>query len=368
MSYKRHMGCRGEEYRHTSVVLVIVSSLGSSLGACTDKSDAEYRADVDTALRDSIGADLVELVRSARDLQAASPNRAWNMDRREAAITDMRNAWKRMRIAYEHVEGAVTAMYPEVDAVLDARYEENLARLDANGDKYLFDGWGVVGMHAIERILFAPMIRPEVTAFERTLDGYVEAAYPVSDDDAIAFKTLLVQRTIDDADALRKRWRTATIDAALAYRGLIGVMIEDKENMRLAVASEEESRYSNVTLFDLRASLDGTQKTYELFRDWIRSKEVGAHSDSKIQVNFDRLSAAYGMTPTDSLPAIPASWCSANPSDEDLATPFGVMWQLVRESVDSQDDSSVVFLMDQIATLLGFSEPASAQPIGAGPS
>jgi len=334
--------------------------LGAALvvAACAaEKTDAEFSADIDVAVRDQVNQDVAALLQAARDLQAATPNRAWRPLTGDAAdIAEMRAAWMRTRLAYERAEGAIKTALPALDAALDARYEEALAGLGARGDRDLFDGRGVTGMHAIERILFAPVIRPEVIAYERKLDGYVAAAYPATDAEAVDFKTGLVQRLIDDAESLGKQWRAVTIAPSAAFCGQVGLMSEQQDKVDLAVTAEEESRYANITLADLRNNLDGTQQLYGLFRDWIRSKAAGAPSDSKIQARFDQLAAVYAAaasSSSDALPAVPPGWSSTAPTAADLATPFGMVWQAVRDSTDPDRETSMVFEMRQIAALLG---------------
>jgi iron uptake system component EfeO len=295
------------------------------------------------------------MVQAARDLQAASPTRAWNPVTDEAAINRMRDAWKRVRIAWEQVEGAIAPMFAGLNVTMDARYEDFLPALGTRGDPYLFDADGVIGMHAIERILFAPVTRPEVVAFERGLSGYKQAAYPANDNEAIAFKTQLVQRLIDDAALLSSSWRPGDVNIAAAYQGLVDLMIEQQEKVNLAVRGEEESRYSNITLFDLRNNLTGTHQTYDLFREWIRSKSSAESSDLQIQTRFSSLKDAYYTTDSDSLPDVPVGWSSENPTPDALNTPFGALWQEVHESVDPTSQGSVVFEMNKIAELLGLS-------------
>jgi iron uptake system component EfeO len=342
-------------------VALVGAQVIASAGCARPMTDDDYRAEVDSAIHDSIAADLLDLVKAARSLQAASPSRVWDPVVHASAISEMRSAWKAARVAYEHVEGAIRVAFPDLDETLDARYEDSLAELAAqgvHGDRDLFDSRGVIGMHAIERILFAPDIRSEVVDFERTLTGYSPAAYPSSDSDAISFKTVLVQRLIDDAESLLTQWQDATIDVGAAYRGLVDLMIEQQEKVNLAVTNEDESRYSNVTLFDLRNNLDGTVKIYNLFRDWVRSKPAGDHSDIAVQIKFGKLVVLYSSTSGDSLPMVPSGWRDG-PSPDDLATPFGAMWQTVHESVDPASDSSVVSTMNRIATMLGFAEPSA---------
>jgi len=328
--------------------------------ACTEKTDADYRDDVDVAVHASIGDSIAQLVQATRDLQAASPARAWRPGTTDAAaITAMRDAWKRTRFAYEQIEGAIKAVFPALDATIDSRYEESLAALGGSVDRNPFDGRGVTGMHAIERILFAPETRREVIAYECSLPGYTPAAYPATDDEAIAFKTGLVQRLIDDGDSLGKQWRKAEIDLNAAYRGQVGMMIDQQDKVNLAVTGEEESRYANITLADLRNNFDGTQNIYGLFRDWIHSKAAGGPSDLKIQAGFGELATIYVMA-GDALPEVPAEWDADDPTPENLATPFGMMWRTIHESVDPSNESSVVFELNQIASLLGL--PGPSQP------
>jgi iron uptake system component EfeO len=329
-----------------------------ALGACSDppKSDADYTADVVAGMHDSIGADLADLVQAARDLQAAAPTHAWDPITDSAAITAMRVAWMRSRIAYEHVEGATAPIFGDLDVSLDARYDDFLASLGPTGDPDLFDGTGVTGMHAVERILYARDIRTEVIAFERPLHGYVPAAYPATGNQAVAFKTQLAQKLIDDTTALHDQWQRAAIDIGAAFQGLVGLMNEQKEKVNLAATGEEESRYANLTLFDLRNNLDGTSKAYALFRPWISARPGGGDPDAKIEAGFAELGQLYAALPGDALPPVPDGWSSDQTTPADLATAFGNLWQTVHRDVDPARSGSVVFAMNQVATMLGFPE------------
>jgi iron uptake system component EfeO len=342
-------------HSHLPVRPALLALSFGALAACSDKTDADHRADVVASMHDSISLDLADLVQAARDLQAAAPAHAWNETADAAAIAAMRNAWKRARVAYEHVEGATAPIFPDLDVAMDERYDGFLAALGPAGDQDLFDAKGVTGMHGIERILYAPLIRPEVIAFERTLPGYKAAAYPATDGEAMAFKTALVQKLVDDATSLHAQWQPAAIDLGAAYQGLVGLMNEQKEKVNLAATGEEESRYADLTLFDLRNNLDGTRKAYEAFRGWVQARH-GAGADAMLEARFAALAALYASIPGDALPPVPADWSSDKPTPADLATPFGALWQAVREAVDPDRDGSVVFEMNQIAVLLGFPE------------
>jgi iron uptake system component EfeO len=335
--------------RHPALSVVLLASLA----ACTDKSDADFRADVSVAAHTSIIEDLEGLAQAARRLQRVSPTRAWEPFKDRDTIREMQEAWKNARIAWEHVEGAIAPMFPGYNASMDSRYEDFLPGPDSTGDRNLFDGTGVVGMHAIERILFAGDIRPEIVRFEKDLTGYMPAAYPTNDGEAIAFKTQLVQRLIDDTNGVITELQETRVELATAYGGLVSLMAEQREKLKAATQNEEESRYANITLFDLRNNLDGTKKVYVLFRDWILAKSA-ATSDRRILDRLDTLMEAYYTTNSDSLPEIPQGWSSDDPTPDSLNTPFGALWMEIHRAVDPATDGSVVFEMNRIARVLGF--------------
>jgi len=343
--------------KHTYCLALISLTLAACGGDDDNgtKTDAEYQDDVVVGMHDSIGVDLGTIVTAAMELQAAAPTHAWVSPADDAAIAAMKTAWKKTRVGYEHVEGATAPLFGDLDVSMDERYDGYLADLIPNGDQNLFDDEGVTGMHGIERILYSATIRAEVIDFEDALPGYKAAAYPATDEEAVAFKTKLVQKLIDDAKSLRDQWQPAQADLSEAYRGLIGLMNEQKEKVNLAASGEEESRYANITMFDLRNNLEGTKKVYELFRPWIMFRE-GAEPDGMIQGRFSALATLYNATSGDEIPAVPATWSSDSPSATDLATPFGVLWKTVRDDVDATVDGSVVFEMNEIAVLLGFPE------------
>src|ERR1044071_8038442 len=152
--------------KHFVTVLAV-----ASFAACgdSDKTDADFQADVVVSMHDSIAVDLADLVTAAQQLQAAAPTHAWSATADTTAIDDMRTAWKRTRVAYEHVEGATAPIFGNLDVTLDARYDDYLNALIPDGDTNLFDDKGVTGMHGIERILYSLDIRTEVIDFEAAL-------------------------------------------------------------------------------------------------------------------------------------------------------------------------------------------------------
>jgi len=343
--------------KHT-YVFTLSAAVAASLLACSDdaKSDADFKAEVVAAMHDSIGADLANLVQAAKDLQAAAPTHQWDNTADATAIAAMKDAWKRTRVAYEHVEGATAPIFGDLDFTMDARYDDQLIPLIPEGDQDLFDDQGVTGMHAIERILYAPGIRDTVLDFEEPLPGYKAADYPTNETEALAFKTKLAQKLIDDAQSLLDNWQPNMIDVAFAFQGLVGLMNEQGEKVDLAATGEEESRYADLTMFDLRNNLEGTTKIYGLFRAWIQSKPALVDADTKVVARLDALKALYTQTTSDSIPAVPESWSADQPTTADLATPFGTLWSSVRADVDPDTNTSIVFQMHLIADALGFPE------------
>ncbi len=334
--------------------------LTAALGACGDnnngdKSDADYQADVVTGMHDSISVELQTLIDASTELQAAAPTgHGWDATTDATAIAAMKTAWQKARVAYEHVEGATAPIFADEDFTMDARYDDYMTALAPTGDQDLFDDQGATGMHSIERILYAPTTRQEVIDFEAQLPGYKASAWPTNATEADEFKTKLCARLIADAQKLHDEWTPANIDIGLAFQGLIGLMNEQKEKVNLAATGEEESRYSNITLFDLHNNLAGTKTIYAIFQPWVLSK--GGDQDDMIESGFAHLDALYNGTTGDALPAVPTDWSSDAPTPTDLASPFGKMWAGVHEAVDPTADGSVVFEMNEVAVELGFPE------------
>jgi iron uptake system component EfeO len=347
-----------------ALVLGLMAAGCSSDSSDEDKGQSQqFEKELPQQMHDSLQDDLTQLIKAAKALQADAPTpsgRGWDPELDAEAIAAMKKDWRDCRIAYEHIEGALAPIFPDLDASLDARYDDFLAQLAGEGDPNPFDDEGGTGMHWVERILYSDQVRSSVVAFEETLPGYASAAFPATEDEATDFKTKLLQKLIDDATEMKDQWKPAAIDAGVAFQGLISLMNEQKEKVNKAATGEEESRYADMTPFDLRNNLEGTSKIYELFRPWILSKKSGDEdrnapaSDAAIRRGFDELSALYDSDPGDAIPEPPASWSSDEPSAADLKTPFGKLWSSVHAAVDPTDESSVVSEMNDVATILGF--------------
>lgn len=352
---------RSEPTVQRSVLVLAVAAAGTFAPACGDSSSPDDQASVARAMQASLTADLTELHQASVDLQAAAPSgHAWSASTDASAIAAMKAAWIRARTAYEHVEGAIAPIFPEVDVAIDERYDGFLGTPAGVADTNLFDGSGVTGMHAIERVLYADAVPANVIAFESSLPGYKAPAYPATADDADTFKTGLAAQLVTDTKSLLDQWtQGAAPDVSGAFQGLIGLMNEQQEKVNNAATGAEESRYSQRTMADLRANLDGTSKIYGLFRGWLATKPATATTpsghdvDASITADMNGLKTLYGTISGDAIPEPPATWSAENPSPTDLATPFGVLYQAVHEAVNPASLDSVVGEMNAGAMLLG---------------
>lgn len=323
-------------------------------GACS--SDAEELSHEERALLDVkayVAGELEDLHQASLDLQAAAPEPdvdGWNATADAAAVEDMRVAWRRARVHYERVEGAIAVLFPHLDASTDERYD---GFIEEAADTDPFDGEGVTGVHGIERILWADSHPPQVVEFESALPGYVPAAFPADEGEARRFREGLLQRLVDDTRTMRDDFEPLALDPAAAFRGVIGSMAEQLEKVTLAATGEDESRYARHTLGDMRANLEGGRAIYAAFQPWLRAQEGGAEVDTRIETRFDAIAAAYALHPGDAIPEVPATWNPDAPTDEDLATDYGQLWQLLTTESDPSVPDSLVTDMTTAADLLG---------------
>jgi iron uptake system component EfeO len=342
-------------------VLFLIGSL-LALGAvgCSSsdsKSDADYSKEVTTSMHQTLLADIEALHQASVDLNAAAPvpeDRGWSADADADALRQMTDAWKRARSAYERIEGALAPLFPDIDKKIDARYDDFLEELGPEGDPDPFDAEGVTGMHAIERILFSNVTPQAVIETESTLPGYVAASFPETPEQAREFKDELSAQLVADTDELRQQWTPQRMDIPLAFSGLVGLMNEQREKVNKAATAEEESRYSQRTLADLRDNLAGTEVAYRLFVPWLESKRDGASIEAQTESAFSMLEEVYSRFPGDALPVPPDTWSSENPSEADLSSDFGQLYSAVQTAVNPNQPGSAVDSMNRTAEVLGF--------------
>jgi iron uptake system component EfeO len=342
-------------------------TVAAAMLGCGTSPPSDHNTQVASAMQQSMSDDLTALYHATMDLQAAAPTplgRGWDATADAAAITAMKAAWVRARTAYEHVEGATAPIFPDIDVSIDERYDGFLTDLHGAGDADPFDGQGVTGLHAVERILYAgpaDAVPASVVAFEAALPGYRPAAYPATEAEAAELEAGLCARLVSDSKLLLDRWTPQEIDVSGAFQGLIGLMNEQQEKVNKAATGEEESRYSQHTMADLRANLEGTRKIYALFSGWMKTKAApaipagalsGAAVDASINAGFAQLAAVYATIAGDAIPPPPVTWSAEAPSPSDLQSPFGTLYTAVHQAVDPALPGSIVALMSQGATLL----------------
>lgn len=351
-------------------VLVFAGGLQAACACSSDpsespKTDAQHQAEVVQGMHGQLVTELAALARASSDLKQAAPSapsRGWDEAADSASLSAMRAAWHRARSAYERVEGAIAPLFPDVDAMIDARYDDFLVELGP--DTNLFDDVGVTGMHGIERILYFKTTPARVIEFESTLPGYVAASFPASEVEAADFKNKLCAKLVTDTQGLHQAWSAASnFDLGGAFAGLIALMSEQREKVDKASTNEEESRYAQNTMRDIRDNLAGTRAAYAHFQPWIRAKTVseaddasgsGAAIDDRIMTGFEALDALYSAVTGDAIPETPADFSAENPTAENLATPFGQLYVGVRDAVDPDRPGSVVYELNAAAVLLGF--------------
>ncbi|MDP2307428.1 MAG: imelysin family protein [Pseudomonadota bacterium] len=323
----------------------------SLLLACTTDNDKPLDREAQAILdvKALTATDLDALAAAALGVQTAAP--AADADGWGATETaGMESAWVDARVAYERVEGAIAVLFPGLDAATDERYDGFIAE---GPDENLFDGDHVTGVHAIERIVWADRHPAYVVAFESSLPDYTAAMFPADATQAGDFKDGLCQRLVVDTADMRDQFAPLALDASAAFRGVIGSMAEQYEKVALASTGEDESRYAQHTLGDMRANLAGGYDIYLAFVPWIESIEGGAAIHADIEAGIARVEAGYAAVPGNAIPEVPATWNADAPSAEDLATPYGQLFTLLSTEADPTLAGSLVERMTAAADLLG---------------
>jgi iron uptake system component EfeO len=337
--------------------------LVAACGAGKTMTDADFEAGVVANTFQLLKSRVRALHQAALDLQSAapaSPDRGWDGAMDAAALISMKNSWISMRTAWESSEGVVTQLFPDLDQAMDSRYEDLLSAVveggSTTGDADPFDGSGIIGMHAIERILYAPDTPQAVVSYEAGIGGASPAVWPATAEEAAAFKSGLCQRLVDDSQALVTGWQPERIKLSDAFKGLQGLMQAQEEKVNLAAEHQEESRYSQRTMSDLRHNLSGTTEIYELFTDWLSTKPNGLAINAEVEQALDMLGQIYGGVDGVSIPDPPADWSSKMVSPENQQTPFGMLYRSVLQAVEPTRPGSVVDAMNHAAKTLGLSQ------------
>jgi hypothetical protein len=285
-----------------------------------------------------------------RDAAPAPDADGWNARDDAAAVASMRSAWLKARAAYTSVEVLASTLYPELHGRLDTDYDDLIAD---SADSFSFDEHGVMGLQAVERILWSDAIPGHVIDHEAPLEHYTSADFPRNQHEAEELKDELLAHLEADAEALRDAFRAAPLDANMAYSTTTLSMQEQLGQLEEAGKGEGKSRYAGVSLENLRGDIAATEATYAVFRPWILAKSTGAHTDEEVAKGFARLHAAFAESAGDDLPLPPAGWPTSDPSGEMLATPFGLLFAASRDAADPSADGTLCFELIEAAGLLG---------------
>jgi iron uptake system component EfeO len=151
-------------------------------------------------------------------------------------------------------------------------------------------------------------------------------------------------------------WKPDAINLASAFKGLQGLMQAQEEKVNLAAEQQEESRYSQRTMSDLRHNLSGTTDIYGLFTDWLSTKANGLAINAEVEQALDMLGQIYGAVDGAAIPDPPPGWDSTMVSPADQQTPFGMLYRAVLQAIDLNRTGSVLDAMNHAAKSLGLSQ------------
>jgi iron uptake system component EfeO len=332
---------------------------GLALCACSNDDDTDADGDFATtstlAVKSYVSGELSKLTSAAEALQKAAPaadDDGWNADDDKAAVQSMKDAWYKTREAYEHVEGSIAVVFMTLDISTDERYD---GFVETDPDDDLFDDEGVTGVHGVERILWSDTTPERVVKFEAALENYKAASFPTTKEEADEFKNKLAARLVTDTKKMRDDFAANALAPYEAFRGMIGSMQEQSEKTTKAASGEDESRYAQNTLADMRANLAGARAVFEAFKPWIETVEDKTRSKA-IENGFEEIEAAYDENDGRSLPPVPKGFNPDKPTDADLATPYGKLWKLLTDDTDIENKDSVVYHMAAAADAMGLQE------------
>lgn len=304
-------------------------------------------------VKEYVDAHVAALAEAARAMCEAAPapdDDGWSFEPDRAAVESMRTEWRRARVEYERIEGAIAILFPHIDRAVDGRYEHE-AELRRDDDP--FDDRGFVGMHAIERILWSGSIPAPAVAFERALPGYVEPRTPSSATEARSFRERLCGRLVRDIETMRGELAPLALDAATAWRGIQGSVEEQSEKVLLGATGQDESRYAENTLADMRANLEGGRAVLAAYDAMIEATPEARSRRGDIHRRMRELERAYAAIGTDALPAVPDGFDPDAPSEEHLATAYGRLFTLLSRASDPDVDGSLAHSLRSTGEAMG---------------
>jgi len=297
-----------------------------------------------------IDAHVSALATACEELCASAPEPdadGWSFEHDRAAVEAMRGHWRRARVEYERVEGAIAILFPELDQDADGRYEHEA---ELRRDETPFDGRGFIGMHAIERVLWSSAIPAPVSAFEQALPGYVAPRTPATVDEARAFREGLCAQLVRDVGTMRRQLAPLALDPPTAWRGIQGSIEEQSEKVLLGATGQDESRYSSNTLADMRANLEGGRAVLAAYDGMLRD---APEARAEIDRRMDELERAYAALGGDALPEVPEGFDPDSPSDAHFATNYGRLFTLLSSASDPEAEGSLAHALRRAGDAMG---------------
>src|SRR4051794_24715300 len=90
-------------------------------------TDAASDAAAAAAAKQMLLARAGDLHAAAVALHAAAPATAWSSQSDPGSVLAMKAAWKQARAGYQGLEGVADLSFPDLDAVIDVRYDDQVA-------------------------------------------------------------------------------------------------------------------------------------------------------------------------------------------------------------------------------------------------
>lgn len=351
----------GDRAALVAIVIALAASCGSSgepppgvrARPRAPEAAPEPEEQATRAVKAYVDRQVAELAQACEAICAAAPEPdadGWSIDGDRERVEAMRAAWRRARAAYERIEGAIAILFPETDQAIDGRYE-HVVELRRDDDP--FDGAGFVGLHAIERILWSNSIPAPTVTFERALPGYAPPRTPASDIEARIFREGLCARLVRDVREMERALGPVALDHATAWRGIVGSIEEQAEKVLLARTGEDESRYAEHTLADMRANLAGGRAVLEAFAPMFEAHPEAAAQRGEIERRLAVIERAYAEIEGEGLPPVPDAFDPDAPCEAHLATPYGRLFALLSSESDPRREGSLAAILRSTGERMG---------------
>lgn len=307
--------------RHSLLVVLLAAG---ALASCSAWQNPKLQAQA--ALKAQVATQLVVLHQQAVALYAAAPTpgpNGWNATTASSQLQSMKDIWRQARDAYERNENTLEDIFPDIDHDINGRYEDAIAQSGVVTD--LFSGDQFSGMHAIERILWSNSVSTEALQFESTLPGYQPPSFPSNQQESSEFVTGLLARFESDTQNQIERWAAGSESTGVALDRLTDSAGVPSVFLYLDATQQQEDRYSQETLADMRANIIGAQACFDTFSIWLNAKgwpDLQASVDADYQTELTVADKFPGMQ----VPPAPEGWNGADPTPLDLRTPYGQLY------------------------------------------